>query len=132
MRETLRSKDLRATSRKLLYLSTHEASTGLPNKILLFDRIEHIIEQSVAPHFALIKVSLGRFDEISKTLGQTYADQILKMFAQRLCLKVGLMNGVLKVTEQYKLALSASLNSYSLTLEFFPVTLACSKAFLLT
>jgi len=85
---------------QLRFQSTHDSLTGLPNKTLLFEAIEALIDSDRVHRFALVKVSMGRFDEISKTLGQYASELVLKAFAERMALALGAVGAALPVTER--------------------------------
>lgn len=97
--EQLRATEERMKAEEqLLYSSTHEASTGLPNRIPLFDCLDQLIAEQKVPRFAVVKVALGRYDEVAKTLGQDNAEQIVAAFARRLCLKVESLSEALTIS----------------------------------
>ena len=64
----------------------HDALTGLPNRVLLEDRVDQVIalSQRGATNFALLMMDLDRFKEINDTLGHHMGDQVLKEVAHRL------------------------------------------------
>ncbi|MDX1452495.1 MAG: EAL domain-containing protein [Oleiphilaceae bacterium] len=94
---------LRATQERmraeeaLLYTSTHEAVTGLPNRVPLFECLDRLVSEKHVPRFAVVKVSMGRSDEVAKTLGHDNAEQIVAAFARRLCLKVESMSEAMAI-----------------------------------
>jgi diguanylate cyclase (GGDEF)-like protein/PAS domain S-box-containing protein len=71
---------------KLEYLANHDALTGLPNRILYFDRLEHAVQkarrdqQSVAVMF----LDLDYFKHINDIYGHDVGDHLLQIVAQRL------------------------------------------------
>ncbi len=71
--------DRKAQQRLLEYLALHDPLTGLPNRALLMDRLEHAI--SVAERqeqtMALLLLDLDRFKEINDTLGHAVGDSLL-------------------------------------------------------
>ncbi|HLZ36658.1 MAG TPA: EAL domain-containing protein [Mycobacteriales bacterium] len=64
----------------------HDALTGLPNRLLLRDRLSRALAASArsgAP-LAVMLLDLDRFKEINDTLGHGYGDGLLVQVAQRL------------------------------------------------
>lgn len=77
---------LQNVNEELQYQATHDALTGLPNRVLLFERIQHAID---AAHrgtnlFAIYFIDLDGFKAINDTLGHAAGDAVLKQFAMRL------------------------------------------------
>ncbi len=70
---------------------THDSLTGLPNRVLLQDRVEQSISTAFREKFkiALMVLDIDRFKEINETLGHFNGDRILKQFVVRL-------NGVIR------------------------------------
>ncbi len=71
---------------KANYQATHDLLTGLPNRVLLFDRMLQV--QSAAKRddklFAILVMDLDHFKEINDTLGHYNGDRLLKQVASRL------------------------------------------------
>ena len=67
-------------------LAASDSLTGLPNRILLFDRLQQSIIQSQRSDelFALLCIDLDRFREINVRCGQSGGDQMLRIVAGRL------------------------------------------------
>ena len=69
----------------------YDALTGLPNRILLVDRIEQAILEAErnSQAFSVLVMDLNGFKEINDTLGHQAGDQVLQKFAKRLaeCLR---------------------------------------------
>ena len=64
----------------------HDALTGLPNRVLFADRLEHAIAaagRDPAP-FSILMIDLDRFKEINDTLGHSLGDRVLCEIGPRL------------------------------------------------
>ncbi|MBL7479072.1 EAL domain-containing protein [Legionella bononiensis] len=71
--------------KKLEYQASHDMLTGLPNRSLLTDRIQHLIEYSQrnSKRFAVLFFDLDRFKLINDSLSHEAGDNLLKMVAKR-------------------------------------------------
>jgi diguanylate cyclase (GGDEF)-like protein len=67
-------------------LALHDALTGLPNRLLLEDRIETALQHANRSHTrtAIMYLDLDGFKAINSTYGHAYGDEILQMVSQRL------------------------------------------------
>ena len=72
--------------KETLYASLHDALTGLPNRVLFNDRLEHGIEQAKRHGWklAVMFLDLDKFKTINDTYGHDAGDAVLLMIAKRL------------------------------------------------
>ena len=79
-------KELAQYSKQQQELALHDPLTGLPNRRLLEDRIEHTLQQSARNRgkSAILYLDLDGFKAINDSYGHGYGDDILKMVAARL------------------------------------------------
>jgi diguanylate cyclase (GGDEF)-like protein len=71
---------IRTRTAELEYLAHYDDLTGLPNRNLLFDRVDQVIQasQKESTTFALLMIGLDRIREINNTLGHYFGDMILQ------------------------------------------------------
>ena len=83
---TDRTSGLEAANRQLRHLASHDALTGLPNRLLLDDRIGQAIAHSQrhSHEFAVLVIDLDRFKLINDSLGHRAGDELLREVALRL------------------------------------------------
>lgn len=76
----------KAAEERLHYLGHHDPLTGLANRHLFNDRLEHAIlrAQREQEQLALLFIDLDHFKMVNDTLGHSVGDQLLCAMAQRL------------------------------------------------
>lgn len=72
--------------RRIEHLANHDVLTGLPNRLLLTDRLLNAIEQSRRAHTqtGVLFMDLNRFKQVNDSLGHDLGDLLLKEIASRL------------------------------------------------
>ncbi len=83
---TARTQGLETANKQLRYLATHDALTGLPNRVLMDDRISQCmaLADRQGQTFAVILLDLDRFKLVNDSLGHGVGDELLKEVARRL------------------------------------------------
>lgn len=81
-----RTQGLETANKQLRHMATHDALTGLPNRVLMDDRISQaiVLADRQGQSFAVMLVDLDRFKLINDTLGHRAGDELLKEVAHRL------------------------------------------------
>jgi diguanylate cyclase (GGDEF)-like protein/PAS domain S-box-containing protein len=79
---------------QLLYDAFHDALTGLPNRALFTDRLQHVIESAkrrTDSLFAVLFLDMDRFKVINDSLGHLAGDQLLIAVGKKVsgCLRPG-------------------------------------------
>ncbi|WP_119153211.1 putative bifunctional diguanylate cyclase/phosphodiesterase [Caldimonas tepidiphila] len=71
---------------RIEFLATHDALTGLPNRVLLAEKVQHMAAQSrrAGELLALLFLDLDRFKHINDSFGHGLGDELLKVVAARL------------------------------------------------
>jgi diguanylate cyclase (GGDEF)-like protein len=94
-----RTAKLEAANLQLRHLATHDALTGLPNRVLLDDRLAQAIAHAdrAAQPFAVLMLDLDRFKLINDSLGHRAGDMVLNEVAHRLQTAVRSIDTVARV-----------------------------------
>jgi diguanylate cyclase (GGDEF)-like protein/PAS domain S-box-containing protein len=85
--------DRKEASDRLNYLAQYDSLTGLPNRSLFQDRLEHTLLQATrsGQSAAVLFIDLDRFKIVNDTLGHASGDKLLQQVAARLtdCIRAG-------------------------------------------
>ncbi len=78
--------DLKDAERRLRELATHDYLTGLPNRVLLYDRLEQALAryQRHGQAVALLYLDLDRFKPVNDVFGHQVGDAVLVEIADRI------------------------------------------------
>ncbi|WP_421118366.1 EAL domain-containing protein [Aquihabitans daechungensis] len=73
------------TEARLAHQALHDGLTGLPNRTLLLDRLDHALarRERNGSEIALLFCDIDRFKVVNDSLGHNIGDQLLVAFAQR-------------------------------------------------
>ena len=82
----------RAMALKMSHLALHDALTGLPNRLLLTERLSQAIGLACrnGKQIALLFIDLDHFKQVNDSMGHALGDQLLQLVAQRLvtCVRI--------------------------------------------
>lgn len=86
-RNTMISTDLIASEARARHLAYHDALTTLPNRAMMFDRLDDQIARSRRQfsQTAVHCLDLDRLKDVNDTLGHHAGDELIRQVAQRLC-----------------------------------------------
>ncbi|MGB3622978.1 MAG: EAL domain-containing protein [Ketobacter sp.] len=76
---------LKEAEEQLMHRALHSRATGLPNRTLLRNTMDNLLENDESRHFTLLLLSLNNFHEFNKTLGHSNGDAILGILTKRIC-----------------------------------------------
>ncbi|TCJ13510.1 EAL domain-containing protein [Parasulfuritortus cantonensis] len=76
----------RRKDERIQFLAFHDPLTGLPNRALVQDRLQHAIELARRQHgrAGVMMIDLDRFKAVNDGIGHDVGDQLLKVVAERL------------------------------------------------
>lgn len=75
-----------ALQRQLRHQALHDPLTGLPNRIVLTERMEWVTRSPGGQEHALVLLDLDRFNSVNDTLGHPAGDELLVEMSHRLLL----------------------------------------------
>jgi diguanylate cyclase (GGDEF)-like protein len=79
-----RTTELREANHSLAFLAMHDTLTGLPNRVLLYDRLQQavLLNRRNGLRFAVLFIDLDDFKTINDTHGHEMGDQLLVTIAR--------------------------------------------------
>jgi diguanylate cyclase (GGDEF)-like protein/PAS domain S-box-containing protein len=115
-------------------IAQHDSLTGLPNRLLLSDRLQHAIAQSQrnGTHLAVCYLDLDGFKEVNDRLGHDAGDQLLVDVATRLSISVRDADTVARLGgDEFVILLCGLLNDQECRLALDRLLQACSAPYVI-
>ncbi len=77
--------------KRIEFLAHHDALTGLPNRVLARERLQHIVAQSRSQGelAVVLHVDLDNFKSVNDSMGHAAGDECLRLVAQRMTQWIG-------------------------------------------
>jgi diguanylate cyclase (GGDEF)-like protein/PAS domain S-box-containing protein len=109
-----RVEELQQAHEALAHQATHDALTGLPNRVLLVDRIDQALTRSLRTGkvTGVLFIDLDRFKQVNDTHGHTAGDAVLRRVAERLKGAVRPMDTIARVGGDEFVVLTPDLSGY--------------------
>lgn len=83
--------DQKRAEKRIRHMAQHDALTGLPNRVLLYDRIDRALAQAQRKRgmMAVLFLDLDDFKDVNDSFGHQTGDRVLRMASHRLlrCLR---------------------------------------------
>jgi diguanylate cyclase (GGDEF)-like protein/PAS domain S-box-containing protein len=78
---------LKRSEEEFRRLAQYDVLTGLPNRALLYDRLNRAISQAARENWmmAVLFIDIDRFKHVNDTLGHAAGDELLKQLSERFC-----------------------------------------------
>lgn len=77
---------IKASEEHLEFLAHHDPLTRLPNRVMLFSRLDHLMGavRREGGQIALLMIDLDRFKDVNESYGHLLGDQLLQQVSERL------------------------------------------------
>ena len=73
------------SEQRLLHQATHDALTGLPNRLFLNEHLQELLDLATpSESIAVMLIDLDRFKHINDSMGHDSGDELLRLIAKRL------------------------------------------------